>query len=151
MRQTSRGVMAVLWWSSKVLSHRIRHGTARRVTVRCRRRCFHTGSFHMYSVDAPCRAGSRMKEPYVCCFSVCLSTRITRKPHGQTPTFCAWRFCRGWLSSFLTVLRYVMHFRFYGLRHVFILWANGPKSSTTLFRRSSPGGGTIWTLANFSV
>jgi len=51
--------------------------------------------------------------------SVCLSARITRKPHGQSsPNFgicCLWL----WLGFSSTALQYVMYFRFCGWRHVF--------------------------------
>ena len=45
-----------------VLSHRVRHGTARHGIRPCRR-CFHTEMFHIHCIalrrrDAPCRAGS---------------------------------------------------------------------------------------------
>jgi len=54
--------------------------------------------------------------------SVYMSARITRKPRGWTyQCFCAccpWP----WLGRLLTALQYVMYFRFYGWRHVFIPW-----------------------------
>jgi len=54
--------------------------------------------------------------------SVCLSARITRKPCSWTlPNIlccCVWP----WLDSSLTQLQYIMYFRFYEWRHVFIPW-----------------------------
>jgi len=54
--------------------------------------------------------------------SVCLSARVTQKQCSRTsPIFCAcWPW--PWLSLPLTALQYVMYFRFYGWRHVFIPW-----------------------------
>ena len=52
------------------------------------------------------------------CLSVCLCTRITRKPHGSmSPNVgacCLWT----WLSPRLAALRHVMYFRFCRWRHV---------------------------------
>ena len=67
------------------------------------------------------------------CLSVCLSVRShNSKPHGWTsPSFCAccpWP----WLRSPLTALRYVMYFRFYKWRHVFIPRRQRSELSTTL-------------------
>ena len=61
---------------------------------------------------------------YIClsaCLSVCLSAHITRKLHYRTSNFyarCLWP----WLGPLLMALRYVMYFRFYRWRHVFIPW-----------------------------
>jgi len=49
--------------------------------------------------------------------SVCLSARITLKPHGRTsPNFCACCLCP-WVGPPLTALGYVMYFWFYRWRH----------------------------------
>jgi len=51
-----------------------------------------------------------------------MSARITWKLRSQTSpnscAYCLWP----WLGPPLMALRYVMYFRFYRLRHVFILW-----------------------------
>ena len=65
--------------------------------------------------------GAKYCGEYIC-LSVCLSAHITRKPRSRTsPNFyacCLWP----WLGPPLMALRYVMYFRFYGWRHVFIPW-----------------------------
>jgi len=52
------------------------------------------------------------------CLSVCLSARITQKPHVRSSAnFCAcclWL----WLGPVVSASRYVMYFRFCGWRHV---------------------------------
>jgi len=64
------------------------------------------------------------------CLSVCLSTRITRKPHGRnSPNFCPCCLCP---CRPLKALRYVKCFRFYGWRQAYHV--DGPRLEAA-FRR----------------
>ena len=70
---------------------------------------------------------------FVMSMSVCLSARISPKPHGRiSPNFCA---CCLWprLGPPLSALRYVMYFRFSGWRH------------------SSPYGARVYNSLNFCI
>ena len=58
-----------------------------------------------------------------------------------------------WLGHLLLALRYVMYFWFCGWRHIFIHWGQTARiKHDAMFRRNSPGGGTIsWTSDDCSV
>jgi len=54
------------------------------------------------------------------CMSVCLSARVSQKPLGQISPNFLHMLPVPLLDPRLTVIRYVMYFRFCGRRHVFI-------------------------------
>jgi len=96
------------------LSDRIWHVSSR--SSEALANCYTRLIYLLYTILLPERAAKSCDE-YVC-LSVCLSARITRKPHRWiSPVFfhacCLWP----WLGPPLTALRYVMCFRFYGWRH----------------------------------
>jgi len=81
---------------------------------------------------------------------LCLSTRITRKPHRRTSqTFCR---CCPWprLSPPLTALRYVIYFRYSELRHIFHTMEPVARIKHDVMLRSSLIGSTGQTSDNCS-
>jgi len=54
----------------------------------------------------------------------------------------------GSILLWLAALQYVMHFRFCGWRHVFILWGWATIKQDVMFR-SSPGGSICWAACEF--
>ena len=76
----------------------------------------------------------RVWECQIVVLFICLSDRISQKPDVQISRNFLYMLL--WLCPHLTVMRYVMYFRFCGWRHISILWREyGPESKTTrMFR-----------------
>jgi len=82
------------------------------------------------------------------CLSVCLSVH-SHNPKTARPNFTIFLCVLpvAVVRHSLTALRYVVYFRFYGWRHVFIPWGR----TSLRLEEGLPGGSTNWTSDNYSV